>query len=224
MPLLNAYSISGNTITEDVQVTNGHLLVYPIIAVWKITESIEELCQLLPNGKNYLDTVQQKFKSEVRQKEWLAVRILCHSLLSEPFEIQYQESGKPYLKGTNLHISISHTKGYAALALNKNPIGIDIETRASKAMRVKDKFLQAQEIQLSITDTQEDDAVALWSAKESVYKLLQHPSPNLKDDILIFKKEDILCAKSKSEDSTAQIHLYTHPDFVLTSAVYSTEM
>ena len=220
MPLLNAYSISGNTITEDVQITNGHLLVYPIIAVWKITESIEELCQLLPNGKNDLDIVQQKFKSEVRQKEWLAVRILCHSLLSEPFEIQYQESGKPYLKGTNLHISISHTKGYAALALSKTPIGIDIETWSSKAMKLKSKFLQESEMQLYLTNKPEDDAVVLWSAKESVYKIQEHQSPNLKDDILIFKKEQSLCAKSNRENQIAQILFYTHPDFVLTSATY----
>ena len=220
MPLLSTYSLSGKTVTEDVQVTNGHLLVYPIIAVWNITESIEELCQLLPNGKDYLNIVQQKFNSETRQKEWLAVRALCYFLLSKPSEILYHTSGRPFLRDSDLHISISHTKGYAALALSKTPKGIDIETWSPKAMKLKSKFLQESEMQLSLTKTSEDDAVVLWSAKESVYKIQEHQSPNLKDDILIFKKEQSLCAKSNRENQIAQILFYTHPDFVLTSATY----
>jgi phosphopantetheinyl transferase (holo-ACP synthase) len=87
-------------------------------------------------------------------------------------------------------------------------------------MKLKSKFLQESEMQLSLTKTPEDDAVVLWSAKESVYKIQEHQSPNLKDDILIFKKEQSLCAKSNRENQIAQILFYTHPDFVLTSATY----
>ena len=49
-------------------------------------------------------------------------------MLGRETPVAYHPDGIPYLPDADLHISISHTKGYAAVLLDTQPrIGIDIE-------------------------------------------------------------------------------------------------
>lgn len=219
MSLLSIFSVQkANIYAEDALSHDGHLLVFPVIAIWKITESVDELHRQLLSEWGEAAHGFLQLKAESRQREWLAVRLLFAHLLKAPFEIEYAPSGKPYLKNSELHISISHTKGYAAVALSRTPIGIDIEQRGGKALKIRDKFLQDTELNLRPTLSLEDDAVLLWSAKEAVYKLQSTPSPRLKEDILIYQEEENLLARPANAEPTALLHWYLQEDFILTCA------
>ena len=71
----------------------------------------------------------RRFTAAHRRLEWLAVRVLLYTLSGEEKEIAYHPSGKPYLADDSASISISHTKGYVAVALGLpgREVGVDIE-------------------------------------------------------------------------------------------------
>ena len=143
------------------------------IAIWHIVESEEELVAPLSNGRVLLEEARQRFKAAGRRIEWLAVRRLMHQLgIASP--IAYLPSGKPYLKDDKRHITISHTRGYAAVAISEtNPIGLDIEQRTDKVCRVQHKFLSPEEKSLLPSEKKNVEALLIiWTAKEAMFKLV----------------------------------------------------
>lgn len=143
------------------------------IAIWQIVESEEELVAPLSNGRVLLEEARQRFKAAGRRIEWLAVRRLMHQLgIASP--IAYLPSGKPYLKDDERHISISHTRGYAAVAISETkPIGLDIEQRTDKVYRVQHKFLSPEEKSLLPSEKKNVEALLIiWTAKEAMFKLV----------------------------------------------------
>lgn len=143
------------------------------LAIWQITESEEELTAPLPHGEELLAEARRRFKAAGRRLEWLAVRRLMHQLgIASP--IAYLPSGKPYLKEDERHITISHTRGYAAVAISgTNPIGLDIEQRTDKVCRVQHKFLSPEEKSLLPSEKKNVEALLIiWTAKEAMFKLV----------------------------------------------------
>ena len=89
-------------------------------------ETFDELCCVL-SDTSYPDEVVRRFSAAHRRLEWLSVRAALKQMLHNPPVIAYYPSGKPYLKDSPLHISISHTKGYVAVIIGQAGVGIDIE-------------------------------------------------------------------------------------------------
>ena len=87
------------------------------ILVWKITETVDELLQMVP--ADCASFALEKFTSKKRCSEWLAVRALLVQQL-DGVRIVYDAEGKPSLDGYCANISISHTDGYAVVALSRN--------------------------------------------------------------------------------------------------------
>lgn len=164
---------------------------------------------------------------KVREKEQKAVRELVAAMLQyktsigessrtdDTVEIGHKESGKPILKGW--HISISHTKGYAAVLLSKNhEVGIDIEYVSDRVKRIADRFLRLDEQAESVTDL-----LLHWCAKEAVYKLYSEQD-------LTFQQMKIVDLQSESDFfhvesemnngivSVTKVFYLVHQDYVLT--------
>lgn len=151
-------------------------------AVWHVTETNEELAALMTDGHKILAQAKSQFKSESRITEWVAVRVLLHHMLGNNAHIAYQSNGAPHLVGKCDAISISHTKGYACIALsNKKKVGIDIERLSTKVERVKSYFINESEP----CDGSLVKMHLIWSAKEAIYKLLQIEGLNFKNDIKV---------------------------------------
>ena len=99
-------------------------------------------------------------------KSWLMLK----DLIGEVGEWQYNEHGKPFIHHTlyTIHFSISHCKAGIAVAVDDQPIGIDIE-----AIRHADEDLIARtmntEERLAIKDDR--DFIRLWTQKEAVVKM-----------------------------------------------------
>lgn len=106
-------------------------------------------------------------KREIEQK---ATLLLLKKLfpLTE-FRLCYTEERKPYLQGTNSHISISHSHDKLAIIVNdKENTGVDVELIRNKVNNIKHKFLCNEEIAFA-----NDNSIyltVLWAAKEAIYK------------------------------------------------------
>ena len=139
------------------------------LAVWHIVESTEELMKLIaPQDLNaFPEKVLDKKKQEI-----LATRIilkeLCHTMGLNYQGIFKDEHGKPFLKGHNHHISISHAFPYAAAIIDANgSTGIDLEAPREQIHRIKHKFLTDREMREESTDK----LTIMWAGKECLYKI-----------------------------------------------------
>ena len=142
------------------------------IAVWHITETAEQLYAML--GTHVYDCQLEGIRSESRRAEWLAVRVLVAELLGTECVVAYHQTGRPYLSNSSCYISISHTKGYAALAYCYDaPIGLDIEHVSPRVSRVAHRFVTSEEAAY-IDKCGDHDKLLYqllgWSAKEALYK------------------------------------------------------
>jgi len=113
--------------------------------------------------------------NEERKTQHLAVRLLFKLMMPEAdlSQLVMADNGKPYLIGLPFHFSFSHCKGYAACAVDDQPIGIDIEIIHPRIAKVAHKFLNDNE-KAMIANLEEKDRLNqlafLWAAKEAMYK------------------------------------------------------
>jgi phosphopantetheinyl transferase len=141
-------------------------------AIWQITETTEELRSSITLKKEE-ENLYQAFVAENRKKQWLAYRILLKTLLAPAdISIEYDPSGKPFLAGSLMHISVTHTEDLAAVIISRNArVGIDIEKVRSRIEKVKDKFLSNEEASSINKETELEQLTLAWCAKEALYKL-----------------------------------------------------
>ena len=98
--------------------------------------------------------------------------------------LRYDDRGKPFLIDGR-HVSITHFGNTTALVLAPFPVGLDGETPDERLLRVRHRFLHADEKRFY--DTQRLDVlVRLWTAKEAVYKWGGHPGLSFAKDIFIY--------------------------------------
>ena len=197
------------------------------IAIWHITETSEELYALLATHR--YDAQLADKTHEARRAEWLAVRLLVKELFGPECEVAYHPTGRPYLKGSNIHISISHTKSFAAVAYHHDaPIGMDIEYLSSRVERISSRF--TTEGEASYIDVHDEHARQMyhlinWSAKEALYKLFD--SPSLAEFREVFHIAPYTLAECGAmeatvcgaEESVLAVSYRTFPEFVCTWAV-----
>lgn len=196
-----------------------------LLGIWKMDESRAELLQLLPEHMRS-DAVEhiKTIRSERRTTEWLSTRILLFMLLNEEKTILNHPDGKPYLEDGTHHISISHTKDYAAIYLHETyPVGIDIEIRSERVRKVAYKFIGDNEY---IDPSQKTVHQLLhWSAKESMFKLMEENEIHFKHHLHIqpftpASKGIITATETRTDHNrTFNIHYEVHPDYVLTWVV-----
>ena len=187
------------------------------IFFWHIKEGCNELSEYIADNGTLLSEAKRRFKSESRQREWLATRALLHSTQYKGETILYNDNGKPYLAGNNRHISISHTNEYVAIAVSDYPIGIDIERADRNAYAVAKSFLTAQEINiLTQENNPSKEALCLWSAKEAAFKLASENIAILKE-IGITKNADSYTV-TYPDNSTAKCDCLILDDIVLAVA------
>ncbi|MGG5600579.1 4'-phosphopantetheinyl transferase superfamily protein [Myroides sp. DF42-4-2] len=162
-----------------------------VLYIWHITESLEELSHDLLLS----DASQQRLsakKYEQHQKAFLAVRQILRQNGISDCELSYDDKGKPRLR-SGLHISISHSFDYALVAISQENIGIDIELKREKIIRLKDKFCNPRELALAPADfqLQVDYFTEVWSVKEALYKMCNSRSLSFAQDmsVCVFEKQ-----------------------------------
>ncbi len=190
--------------------------------IWRVTETMEELLALLPNGEDVWQEAQIRFKHDARRKEWIAVRVLLYAMLGEVRKIVYADSGAPELQDSEAHISISHTTGYVCVALSEQKrMGVDIEQCSDRVERVKSRFVREDEELSTLTQL-----LVAWSAKEAVYKLLQRSAVDFLEHLRIGNLAEadegqfVLTYQSEDERMECDVTYRVFDDFVFTLAMY----
>lgn len=161
--------------------------VYPGVSLglWQMDEDTNQLFEKYPHLQSYRSMLDQKYKNNGRKLEFLAIRALMYEmlklngaskgLLSHAGDITHNEMGKPLFRG--YYLSVSHTKGYAALILSKfQEVAVDIEHYSDRIERVADKFMRKDEKADGL-----DSLLVHWCAKETVYKLFSEDNLMFED-------------------------------------------
>ncbi len=195
-----------------------------LIGIWKTDEPTEQLLQMLSRHEWYSEAVERYGKS--RLHEWLAVRVLLKALCGEEKEVGYHASGRPNLKDGSFQLSISHTRGYVAVALHPTrEVGLDIEQYGTRVKKVSSRFIRPDE-EVSVRNGDEIYTLLIhWSAKETLFKLMDAAEVDFIEHlhVLPFTQAESGCFQAREyrteEQRTYEVHYLTHPDFVLTWAM-----
>ena len=194
-----------------------------VFRVVTLDEDSESLLSRLSLKDKYLPVIEKM--TENRKREWLSVRVLLKELLGEEKEILYNSSGKPYLSDNSFNISISHTKGYAALIINKeNEVAIDIEKISPRVQNIRQRFVNEEEEKALSQSNEVIHLLLYWSAKESLFKLLGIENVDFKQHLHIMPFEPVLREWSEfdafetrtKEQNSCKIKYFVHEDYVLT--------
>lgn len=135
------------------------------LGIWAIEETVEQLFEQYPHLKDLKVYLDEKYKNEGRKRNTCSKSILYEMTHEESSKrISHEPSGKPLLKG--YFISISHTKGYAAVIMSKTRnVAVDIEYVSDRVSKIVDKFIRSDEDSSTI-----EVLLKNWCAKETVYK------------------------------------------------------
>lgn len=136
------------------------------ILLWKYDEQ-EDLNPELLLEKENLEKVKDYHPTKL--KETLLIRKLLKSILPN-HQILY-EGRQPYLWPKDYEISVTHSFPFAALAVSKNKVGIDIEPFNKKIERIRHKFLLEEESGFIEEGKETAYLTVIWSLKESLYKI-----------------------------------------------------
>ena len=204
--------------------------VYPGVSLglWQMDESPEQLFDLYPHLLPYRSSLDDKYKKDGRKLEFLAIRALMYEmlrvngaskgLLSHAGDFTHNGQGKPLFRG--YHVSISHTKGYAALILSKkSEVAVDIEYMSDRVERIASKFLRKDERADSL-----DAKLVHWCAKETVFKLFSEE--NLLFEDMRVKPFDTMAdwacdVENLKSGKTARVDFELAMDFVLTYSMWT---
>ena len=149
------------------------------IMTWNIVPGELDESHLNEYDKNLLE----KRNEEILREYFLAVRKLLN-IENPDININYDKNGKPYLNN-NKGISISHSNELVGIGLsNEIDFGIDIQIKTDKIFNIQNKFLSKKEI-LQLTSKNIESLTKIWSAKESIYKLLGKKGVSFSSDLEI---------------------------------------
>ena len=152
--------------------------------VWKITETVDELSLLVPEPQ--ADYAREMFSSPGRRAEWLSVRAILARQFDGQVQVVYSQAGKPLLEGVDGYVSVSHTKGYAAVAFSREvEIGVDVELVGRNVLPVADRFMPAESLESLPLDKQNIAALVNWCAKEALFKITGDLGGNFKENIWV---------------------------------------
>jgi phosphopantetheinyl transferase len=147
--------------------------------LWKITEDFATLSNDIRLKDSSIARLES-MKSESHKKGFLSVRKLLEHIDYTDFDLYYDEYGKPNLKPQGcsikeMHISISHSHDFSAIAISEQNIGIDIEILKEKIIKIAPKFMDVSHINnLNLKDKIEK-ATVIWGIKESIFKIKNEP-------------------------------------------------
>lgn len=108
-----------------------------------------------------------------RDAERRTVEKIVAGMIGPEYIVAHRPDGSPYIQGSDIHISISHSRLMAAVALDPaRPVGVDIEeSRPEQLSRVATRYLTDVEL-----EQYRDDLLRAWTRKEARYKYLTSAS------------------------------------------------
>jgi 4'-phosphopantetheinyl transferase len=136
---------------------------------WRIEEDEGSLAAAVPS-----EQTPPTITNPLKRLEFLAGRVMIKTLL-EQWDISFRgltkdEFGKPYLVGSEMKISLSHSYPYVAAILHRGKnVGIDLEQPKDKMLRIGPRVLTADEL----ADAGQNiiKHCIYWCSKEALIKI-----------------------------------------------------
>ena len=138
------------------------------VLIWKIEESFDTLLkniELTAKNTGRLNSM----KSILHQKGFLSIRHLLALEGFTDYDLYYDTNGKPHLKD-GLYISITHSFIFSAIILSDIKVGIDVEKKRDKILRIAHKFTFFKNLDKLSLISKIRKLTIIWCAKESLYK------------------------------------------------------
>jgi len=123
-----------------------------------------------------------------KRTEWLASRELLFKISNLPQRLGcvYDEFGKPELKGSNQHISISHSELWCAAMISDRTCGVDVQIYSHTVERIAGRSLTEQDM---VNAKQAANPLhhlhLLWGVKECLYKAYGKRKLGFRENIII---------------------------------------
>ena len=142
------------------------------IYLWMLNETLDELVSACRNKGITPDDDAFTCKSVNRIREKIAERLLLQEIFHDNIRLNHDTNGAPVIDIPDTSLSISHTIGWLCIATTNGActMGIDIEVFDKQVLRVRQKFLNADEMDWIPADDLTANLMA-WTAKEALYKL-----------------------------------------------------
>jgi 4'-phosphopantetheinyl transferase len=207
------------------------------IGIWHITEGEDELrdaYQHLYVPDQYMGELLKVnvMRNAGRRLEYLASRLLMAEVLREMGQ-KYQGmvrnvAGQPQLISLPFCISISHSKGYAAVLVGPKAAqcGIDLELPREQLRLAGDYVFNEEEWAWADKDLWK--LASLWACKEAVYKYMGRAGLSARNHLALQPWQegplngvpavwnvDVACADSGGENLKLAVHVQRHPQFML---------
>ncbi|MGB3080688.1 MAG: 4'-phosphopantetheinyl transferase superfamily protein [Saprospiraceae bacterium] len=144
-----------------------------------------------------------------KRSEWLASRELLFRIakLPERVECLYDDFGKPYLKGINKHISVSHSEEWCSAMVSDKSCGVDIQVYSDTVQRISNRFLSASELgEIENVKNKLHFLHLYWGAKECMYKAYGKRKLEFRSHIYVHSINVELCT-AVGEIKYEDIHL-----------------
>ena len=140
------------------------------IAVWQVTETEEELRNLVSVPTDELEEISL-YREESHRRQKLAVRALLNEVFEEKMYLNHHDNGKPYLENSVTNISITHTDKYVAIIISDDDeLGIDIESLDRDFSVVAVTAKTEDEIDDLEKEKRNEQLAIYWCAKEAIFK------------------------------------------------------
>lgn len=154
-----------------------------IWGIWKIAEDETSIRLEVPGEK-----MPDGLTNPLKRLEHLAGRALIKALLQrwnfDYNRLEKDSFGKPFLPGTSIHLSLSHSYPHVAAVLHRTRnVGIDLEQPKDKLLRIAHRILAPDEL--------EDAGQNLikhciyWCAKEALIKIYGKKDLNFASNLRI---------------------------------------
>lgn len=144
------------------------------VFIWKVEETYEALCDGIELTPHCNERVKG-MKSEIHRRGFMSIRHLMAEAGYVDQDLFYDELGKPHLKDGK-SISITHSFHFTAIIVSNHKVGIDIEKRRDKILKIANKFTPLDEYHtLANEEALIRKLTIVWGAKESVYKMFAEP-------------------------------------------------
>ncbi len=151
--------------------------------LWKITEDETSL-----QNEVIGETVPPTLTNPLKRREFFAGRALVKTLLQAwklPYPgIEKDQYGKPFLAGSAVHMSLSHSYPFVAAIIHRHKnVGIDLEQPKDKLLRIAPRILS--ELELSHAGEDVVKHCVYWCAKEALIKIYGKKDLILSRNLLI---------------------------------------
>lgn len=188
------------------------------LGLWRISESLDDIFELYPCLLSVRDEVFSTYSASRRRLEVLVVRLLLREMEGDGVLLSHDDDGRPSL--SNGHsVSVSHTKGYAAVIISpERGVAVDVERLSDKVGRLTSRFMRDDETAATLAVQ-----TLHWCAKETLYKLYPDDKLALTEARVVAVKGDdfsgFIIAENARRSESVKLSYRVFDDTALTYTV-----